>query len=319
MTRVALISNPYSQRNKQRMPAMREAAARHADLLHVELEDVQATAAVLRDLAHREVDLIVVSAGDGTVQKILTELLNGSDFSQLPDVAVLPSGMTNLIAADVGLRGDPAQSLDRLCRAGSGARPRERLVRPVLSMQRSPSEAPVHGMFLGAAGFYHGVMAARDEVHPLGVKHHLAAGMALALALFRLVTGWRGRNMLLHGERMTVELGGASAQPAEYLLFMATTLQRLILGVMPFWGGGAGEIRYTSIGFPPQSLWRALIPAMRGRPKPWMEARGYRSGRTAECRLSLDSPIVFDGEIFRPEPGVPIVLRADRHVTFLRC
>lgn len=320
MTRIALISNPRSQRNKQRMPAMRDAAVRHADLVHVELDDVQATAEVLRDLARREVDLIVVSAGDGTVQKVLTELLNGSEFNPLPGVAVLPSGMTNLIAADVGLRGDPVQSLDRLCGArSSGVRMPETLVRPVLSMQRTPGEPPVHGMFLGTAAFYHGIMAARDEVHPLGAKHHLAAAMALALALFRLVTGQRGPNMLLHGERMTVDLGDAPPQPRDYLLFMATTLQRLILGVMPFWGDGAGQLRYTSVGFPPRSLWRALVPAMRGRPKPWMGERGYLSGRTDECRLTLDSPIVFDGEIFRPETGVPVVLRADRRVTFLRC
>ena len=319
MTRVALISNPRSQRNKQRMPAMRNAAARHADLLHVELEDVQATAEVLRNLARKEIDVIVVSAGDGTVQKVLTELLNGVQFPQLPDIAVLPSGMTNLIAADVGLRGDPARSLDRLCGAESHARTLERLVRPVLSMQRIPGEPPVHGMFLGAAGFYHGVMAARDEVHPLGVKHHMAAAAALALALFRLASGRRGPNMLLHGERMTVGFDGGPAHPADYLLFMATTLQRLILGVMPFWGEGAGEVRHTRVEFPPRSLWRALVPALRGRPRPWMRTHGYLSGRAAECRLLLDSPIVFDGEIFRPEPGVPVILRADRHVTFLRC
>jgi Diacylglycerol kinase catalytic domain len=320
MTRIALISNPRSQRNKKHMPAMREAAARHPDLLHVELDDVHAAAEVLRGLARRDVDLVAVSAGDGTVQKILTELLNGSGFETLPMIAVLPSGMTNLIAADVGLRGDPTRSLDRLCRIRlSGGGVHETVIRPVLSMQRTPDEPPVHGMFLGTAAFYHGIMAARDEVHPLGAKHTLAAAMALTLALFRLLTGRSGSNMLLHGERMTVELNGARSQPSDYLLFLATTLQRLILGVMPFWGEGDGLLRYTAVGFPPQGLWRALVPAMRGRPRPWMAARGYRSGRVLECRLMLDSPIVFDGEFFRPEPGVPVVLRADRHVTFLRC
>jgi hypothetical protein len=320
MTRVALISNPRSQRNKQRMPAMRDAAARHADLLHVELDDVQATAEELCNLARKEIDLIVVSAGDGTVQKVLTELLNGAQFPRLPDVAVLPSGMTNLIAADVGLRGNPARSLQRLCGdEARSARTLERLVRPVLSMQRMPGEPPVHGMFLGAAGFYHGVMAARDEVHPLGVKHHMAAAAALALALGRLLIGRRGPNMLLHGERMSVGFDEGPAHSADYLLFMATTLQRLILGVMPFWGEGVGELRHTRVEYPPQSLWRALVPALRGRPRPWMRTSGYLSGRAAECRLSLDSPIVFDGEIFKPEPGVPVILRADRQVTFLRC
>lgn len=320
MIRIGLISNPRSQRNRRRMPAMRAAAARHGDLLHVELEDISATAEALRDFARREVELVIVSGGDGTVQKVLTELLNGSGFAAMPPLALLPSGMTNLIAADVGLRGDPVRSLCRLCRLASGAAmTRETLVRPVLSMRRAPGEPPIHGMFLGAAAFYHGIMAARDEVHPLGAKHHAAAALALALALFRLVTGRRGANMLLHGECMTVELDGTPAQPRDELLFMATTLQRLILGVMPFWGEGPGQLRYTSIGFPPQRLWRALLPALRGRPKPWMEPHGYRSGKVGECRITLDSPVVFDGEIFTPEPGVAVILSADRQATFLRC
>jgi diacylglycerol kinase (ATP) len=77
MMRVGLISNPRSQRNRQRQPAMREAVDGHPDLLHAELDSVHATADVLRDFARREVSLIVVSGGDGTVQKVLTELLNG--------------------------------------------------------------------------------------------------------------------------------------------------------------------------------------------------------------------------------------------------
>ncbi|HZF36258.1 MAG TPA: acylglycerol kinase family protein [Candidatus Angelobacter sp.] len=320
MMRVGLISNPLSQRNRQRQPAMREAVGGHPDLLHAELDSVHATADVLRDFARREVGLIIVCGGDGTVQKVLTELLNGREFDPLPAVAVLPGGMTNLIAADVGLQGDPVQSLVKLCRlAADPTAARETPERAVLSLQRIPGEPPIHGMFLGTAAFYHAVMMARHQVHPTGAKRDLALGMGLALALFRLLTGWRGSSVLSQGERMTVELDGRSAQPQDYLLFLVTTLERLMLGLMPFWGEGSGGVRYTSVGFPPQRLWRALLPVIRGRPRPWMAARGYESGLTGECRLSLKCPIVFDGEIFTPEPGTPVTLRADRRVTFLRC
>src|SRR5262245_66341587 len=119
MMRAGLISNPLSQRNRLRLQALREVVAGHPDLLHEELDSVDATADVLRDFARREVGLVIVSGGDGTVQKVLTELLNGQEFDPLPPVAVLPGGMTNLIATDVGLRGDPAQSLVKLCRAAA--------------------------------------------------------------------------------------------------------------------------------------------------------------------------------------------------------
>jgi hypothetical protein len=320
MMRAGLISNPLSQRNRLRQPAVREVVAGHPDLLHEELDSVHATADVLRDFARREVGLVIVSGGDGTVQKVLTELLNGQEFDPLPPVAVLPGGMTNLIAADVGLGGDYARSLVKLCKAAADpTAARETLERPVLSLQRTPQEAPIHGMFLGTAGFYHAVMMARHQVHPTGAKHDMAVALSLGLALFRLMTGWRGSSPLAQGERMTIEVDGRAAAPADYLLFLATTLERLMLGLMPFWGGGSGDLRYTTVGCPPRSLWRALLPVVRGRPRPWMAARGYESGRTAECRLSLQSPIVFDGEIFTPERGTPVVLRADRRVTFLRC
>ncbi len=320
MMRVGLISNPRSRRNRQRQPAMRDAVAGHPDLLHVELDSVHAIADVLCDFARSEVGLLIVSGGDGTVQKVLTELLNGQEFDPVPPVAVLPAGMTNLIAADVGLQGDPVQSLIRLCRvAADPTAARETQDRRVLSLQRTPREPPIHGMFLGTAAFYHAIMMARQQVHPTGAKHDLALAMGLALALFRLMTGWRGSSALLRGERMTVELDGRSAAPEDYLLFLATTLERLMLGLMPFWGEGTGGVRYTSIGFPPRGLWRALLPVIRGRPRPWMAARGYESGRAGECRLSLQCPIVFDGEVFTPEPGTPVTLRADRRVTFLRC
>ncbi len=320
MMRAGLISNPLSQRNRQRQPAMRDAIAGYFDLLHAELDSVHATADVLRDFARREVGLLIVSGGDGTVQKVLTELLNGREFDPLPRIAVLPGGMTNLIAADVGLQGDPAQSLIKLCRVASDpAIERETLERSVLSLQRTPDEPPIHGMFLGTAAFYHAIMMARRQVHPTGAKHDLALAIGLALALFRLMTGWRGTSALSRGQRMTVELDGRSTPPQDYLLFLATTLERLVLGLMPFWGEGSGAVRYTSIGFPPHRPWRALFPVIRGRPRPWMAARGYRSGWTGECRLSLQCPIVFDGEIFTPEPGMPVTLRADRRVTFLRC
>ena len=320
MKRAGLISNPLSERNRRRQPAMRDAVAAHPDLLHAELDSVHATADVLREFADRGVDLLIVSGGDGTVQKVLTELLNGQAFDPLPLLAVLPGGMTNLIAADVGLHGDPVQSLVRLCRAvADPSMARSTQQRSVLSLQRAPGESPIHGMFLGTAAFYHAIMMARNEVHPTGVKHDLALAMSLGLALFRLVTGWRGSSALSRGEAMAVELNGRVAAPEEHLLFLATTLERLFLGLMPFWGEGRGGVRYTRIGFPPQRMWRALLPVIRGRPRPWMAARGYESGWTEQCRLRLQCPIVFDGEIFTPEPGTPVTLRADRRVTFLQC
>lgn len=320
MIRVGLISNPRSQRNKRQMPELRAAAAAQRDLLHVEIDSVHTIHEVLHEFARREVGLIVVSGGDGTIQKVMTDLLNSGEIMSSTPIAVLPSGMTNLIAADVGFAGDPARSLVRLCeRIASNGATGETLVRPVLSLWRTPVEVPIHGLFLGTAAFYHGIMLARRRVHTLGVKHQLAAAMAIGLGLLRLLFARGGTDGLRRGERMTVTVDQGNAAPQDYLLFMATTLERLFMGLMPFWGDGAGHLRYTSIDYPPEHLWRAVMPVVRGRPLAWMADHGYRSGRADECSLSLSCPIIFDGEMVTPQPGIPVVLRGNRQVRFWRC
>ena len=47
-----------------------------------------------------------------------------------------------------------------------------------------------------------------------------------------------------------------------------------------------------------------------------MAAAGYSSGRATALKLTLDCPIVFDGEFFTPRAGQPVTLRADRRITF---
>jgi hypothetical protein len=317
MTRIGLISNPHSQRNRRDMTALRAAARGHRDLLHIEIESIAGMADALREFARREVGLVAICGGDGTVQKAITELLNAG-AAAVPRVAVLPAGMTNLIAADVGMRGGPARALDRLC-ANGPALAGETLARPVISLRRVPGEPPIHGMFLGAAAFYHGIMLAREKVHPLGAERHVATAMGLGLSLLRLLAGRGAAHSTLRSERLALGLDGAPPQEGDYLLLMATTLRRLIFDLMPFWGEGEGALRLTTIAHPPRRLGRALLPILRGRPRPWMAASGYRSGCIRECRLALDAPLVFDGEVIRPDPAVPVVLSSDRQIAFWRC
>ncbi len=74
-------------------------------MLYAELTEFDALPRVVAELARAEVELIVIDGGDGTVQAVLSEILRGSVFRAAPQFAVLASGMTNLIAADVGIRG----------------------------------------------------------------------------------------------------------------------------------------------------------------------------------------------------------------------
>ena len=78
-------------------------------------------------------------------------------------------------------------------------------------------------------------------------------------------------------------------------------------------------MRLTTIGFPPVGLSRALAPLLRGRPKPWMAAAGYRSRRAARLAIGGSCPMILDGRIIHPDPADPVVLECHRRLRFLRC
>ena len=109
-------------------------------------------------------------------------------------------------------------------------------------------------------------------------------------------------------------------EPADrYLLILLTTLNRLMLGLWPFWGQGEGAIRVTSIVGPPPRLAQALIPTLRGRPQQWMHTGGYRSRKAEKIAIHTEAPLVLDGEFITPVPGTPIIVDAERQIDFLRC
>jgi hypothetical protein len=261
-----------------------------------------------------------VNGGDGTVHSTLTELCNGTAYRELPAISVLATGMTNLIALDVGLPGRPETALARLLdEVGSGAEP-ARVRRRLLSLSTGGNRAPLHGMFFGTAAFHQAVRMARSEVHPTGARGSLAFAMSLGLAIWRALAG-RGDKTgpMFQGQDMTIDLDGVRQSGERYFLVLATTLRRLIFGLMPFWGDGPGAIRYTSIAFPPVRLARALLPVLRGRPRPWMSERGYLSRGVGDIAITTRAPLVIDGEFVQPEPDVPVLLRSDREAVFVRC
>jgi len=332
MSRFAVISNPRSQRNRQgALDAVKAVVADHPGVRHEDIHDFDDLGPLIVNLIRDDVETIAVNGGDGTVQAVLTELARRDLNGRAPKLAVLAGGMTNVIAKDVGLDGPPAKGLKRLLTAtdvkshASGAATATAIVtRPLIGLALRPDEPPVYGMFFGAAGFYQAVKLANDKVRKRGVAGSMASASTLALSLSRLLLGRSNADdPLYRGEPMTIGLDGADGAEAPYLLLIATTLDRLILGLSPFWGddGGATRdgrtIRYTSIDFPPKRLARALLPVLRGKPADWMAEGGYQSGSVQDMVIEIKSPVVLDGEIFHPDPAVPVRLTGDRTQTFL--
>ncbi|MGE3967255.1 MAG: diacylglycerol kinase family protein [Dongiaceae bacterium] len=316
MSRIGVISNVRSRRNRRALPSVRAVLGRHPGVLHRELNEIEELPEILTAFADRDIDLLVVNGGDGTVQAVMTALLNERPFRAMPRLALLHGGMTNLAAHRLGLRGKPDEALQRLIsRAGAGARLRS-VRQPVLSVRRTPDERPVHGLFLGTAAFYHASVMSRERIHRLGVERSLQAGMSVAYSLWQALFA-RSKGEWAKGHPMTIEADGAVEAARPRFLFLATTLDRLMLGLRPFWGEGEGAIHWTVVEHPPRRLLLALWPVMRGRPQRWMNEAGYRSHRAHRVTLGLDCPIMFDGEPITPEPGCQVALWHEHELEFL--
>jgi hypothetical protein len=292
--------------------------AEFPEVAHQSFRQIDDMPQAVAALAQGGVDHLVINGGDGTVQAVLCELLERSPFSAPPRLTLIGGGMTNVIARDVGVPSEPVEALRRvLTRAGNGDAG-EVLRRTIIAVKCSGRERTDYGFLAGAVGFYQGTGLTRRDMHRVGLRQSLATKVGIAWSVLRLLLHGEGERSGLYGERVAIGLNGAPPREAPYLFILATTLESLLPGVMPFWGHDHGAIKLTTIASPAQRLGRAALSVVRGRPRPWMHRAGYVSTRADRISLRLASPIVVDGEVFDPGPHGHVELSAGPAVEFHR-
>ena len=300
--RIGMLNNPMSGGNRKGLQEIRKTArTMHPGILQYEVQNPEDVAAALADFARQEVNFIVVNGGDGTVQATLTAIFHKFLFETMPVLAVLRSaGTTSMIAGDVGLKGSRISALQGLF---SWARTQNKgaavIQRSVLRVQLPSQKEPVYGMFFGAAGIYQATHFCNQKIHARGVRGELAAGVALAR--FLMAVFLKDRKMI-SAVPITTRLNHNPSEHQKYLLLFITTLQRLFLGLRPYWGSEAKPLHFTAIGARPRHLLRTLPSLMQGRRNRSIRPdNGYFSHNVDEVRLTLSSGFNLDGELFSPD------------------
>jgi hypothetical protein len=309
--RAALIHNPRSQRNRRGLdlripPDLRAAApATQGELL-----------ATLRAFAAQDVELLIVSGGDGTLREVTT-LLPQAYGDRLPRLSLLAAGNANTVASDVGSAGFDADALRRVLDAARAGRFSRRESRPLLRVSWPDLDvAPVFGFFGGAAVLARATRHANEKVLANGITHKASVLVAVVNAVWRAANGRPG---WLGAEAMGVAIDDGEPRNGARFIVLVTTLHRLVMGLWPFWGDEdrAAPLRYLDIDSPPRRLWRSLRAVLRGRPTARMLASGYRSGRADRIRIHCEEPMVIDGEVFMPGPSAIVEFAAGPSVEFL--
>jgi len=316
--KIGLISNPTSQRNRRGLGELRSAIEDGRDLVHVVTEGAASPGAILAEFARQEVGLLVINGGDGTVQRVLTELLENRPFEAVPPVALLARGTANMTAGDVGLRRRPARALPRLIEAARTDGVTNHLeYRHVLRVENIPGRPPQRCMFLGAAAIYDAIEFCCREVYARGLRGNL--GMGLTLGGF-LLHGWLGRDgkAAIRGRDIAISADDRPVGGGSRLLVLATTLDRLVLGARPFWGEDSMPIRFTSIRYPPVALIRSAPKVLYGWRRATLPRDAYVSGGAERLSLRLESPFTLDGELFEPAAPASLLVTAPDRVGFVR-
>lgn len=316
--RIALLSNPKSTGNIAQLSRIRAYCADHPEIFHYEVEQADQIGEALRTIARIRPKMLVINGGDGTVQAALTEIHNGGQFGDSPPpVAVLPNGKTNLIALDLGARGNPIEALERLVAIAKADLGPHIVARELIALRCGPGGTPVIGMFLGGAGLADTILYCRHKIYPLGLPNgisHLLTAMALLVRmLFRLQASF----LPPRPATLDISVHRQGKLSGKFSLLAVTTLEKMLLSGQHT-GAGRGRLKLLAIEERPSSLLKAFFAGIAGK-----LGRSALSGVHFEeaDEISIEgesSTLILDGETFSAEIGRPIVLKSAQPLSFVR-
>lgn len=316
--RIALLSNPRSTGNLAQLPRIREYCADHPDVFHYEVEHASQIGEAMRTIAQVRPSVLAINGGDGTVQAALTELYNGGHFDgEKPPVAVLPSGKTNLIALDLGARGDPVDALEKLIDLARGDLQSATVARELIALEQGDDKRPVIGMFLGGAGLADVMLYCRDKIYPLGLPNGIAHALAGIALITRMLLGINASFLPPRPPLLKVSTKEHSQLQGRFSLLGVTTLEKLLLSG-ELGGKAHGALKLVAIEEKPSSVARALFASIVGK-LGRTSVRGVHFEEADEITIEGESSkLILDGETFSADSDNPIRLRPAAPLAFVK-
>jgi diacylglycerol kinase (ATP) len=315
--RIGVLINPLSGKNRQGSTSITRIINKHPEILQQKVQTPQDVLEALVDFGRRNVNLLVISGGDGTVQAVLTVLFQIKPFVTQPQLIVLAGGTTNMIAGDVGISGNQDKALRRLLQLmQKSIDSATRIKRPILRLQ-IPGHDAKYGMFFGAAGISQGIQYYQKNLHNGSMGGF--PGIFITLVRFLWVIVFQHRRCAV-STRITVSLNGQPPQTENFMLMFVSTMDQLFWGLRPFWGRGGGPLLFTAVRARARFLLQLLPFLARGRKRgKATEENGYYSNNVDQVELYTGESIALDGEIYTPKSSdEPILLQCGGHVTFIR-
>lgn len=245
-----------------------------------------------------EAQALVIEGGDGTVQRVLTTLLRLVEPWQLPPIALMPAGTTNVTAANLNHTKSYEKARDAL-EIALGSNMPEITERSILRAQFANE---VH------FGFLFGLGIVSESVEQFIAKRSSSP----------LVSAWRmsaifARSLVTTRSMARVE---TEAGVVDTFAMMATTLDRVLYDMRPYLPGDLpGRMHTIWIAAGAGGLWRRLPRLARGAAS-LFEEKGFASRDVTSLAIRFDGSYTLDGELYH-SPGSPLVLSLSPPLRFL--
>lgn len=300
MSRLFIV-NPQSARVASKGSTL-ETVASETGIVLVRLDSFDLLPNAVADAAANGVIHVVIEGGDGTVQGVISEFLTQAEsFPTFPSFSIVPGGMTNQVAKNIGLK----SASSRLVKAALETS-ETTIVTPLLEVV--DSDGPTYAGFLFSTGAIPQITR-----YTTGELHRKGIGGSLAV-LGGILKGMRGDDEAL---MKVTPVQIADVYDGLHLGTVVTTLPSLILGIDPFWGDGDGPLRTTWVTGGYRRLARNICGIWIGRKQKDRSPDGYYSGRFPTLSYQYHGDVVLDGE-FLSFPSGKFTVRPTRDVTFLR-
>ena len=295
--RVGVVRNPMSHANIGRADSSSTPDA----VLLVEPATTEALEQDLQAFAQCGVSLLVIDGGDGTIRDVLS-LASRAFGENMPLIALIPSGKTNVLAIDLGVPND--WTLDK---AMAAARSETAVIkhRAPLEVRWDDGRPSLRGFVFGLGAFVRATSLAQN-VHKAGAFHSIAVAMSVLGALVGTVMGGK-RDQWRAGVPLCLAIDGEETRTADRFIVLATTLKRLPFGVKPF-GPPREGLKFLDVDAPPRGLPGAFPALLAGKDAAWSPRNGYRRGDASRLRITTDQPLVVDGDVYEGGCGVTVTL-----------
>lgn len=311
--RLGLLSNPNSGTGRARDRLAQ--VARDVGVPHVTTRQASELEEALDALAKAGTTLLAVDGGDGTLQAVLSVMRQRRLFPREPVIALLRGGTTNMVHRDLGLAGRPDHTFRRLLTLRGRALPASAVVsrRPLALRRAGDASAGQLGFFFGAGAIPRAIRHARAHLHPLGLTGPVGEAIGLGRVMLRLLRKRVSDDPVLKPAQLISTMDRADWQQRQLVFAIATTLDRLILGLRPVRpNGGVGVL---TLEWPYRGLVRALPSFITGRPVA-NDVEGISTLQATTITVAPRTPYVLDGEL--AEVDQELTITAAEPARFLR-